>query len=61
MATWYRCVDRPHRTIGTKGDTGATGATGAGVVVGGTTGQILTKNSSTDYDTTAGRTPANSH
>ena len=30
---------------------GATGATGAGVVVGGTTGQILTKNSSTDYDT----------
>ena len=34
-----------------KGDTGATGATGAGVVVGGTTGQILTKNSSTDYDT----------
>ena len=43
-----------------KGDTGATGATGAGVVVGGTTGQILTKNSSTDYDT-SWQNPANSH
>lgn len=36
---------------GATGSTGATGATGAGVQAGGTTGQILTKNSSTDYDT----------
>lgn len=42
---------------GPKGDTGATGtkgdtgATGAGVPVGGTTGQVLTKSSGTDYDT----------
>jgi hypothetical protein len=43
-----------------KGDTGATGATGpqgptgatgAGVVAGGTTGQVLAKASNTDYDT----------
>jgi hypothetical protein len=39
---------------GNTGDTGATGAAGtngAGLVVGGTTGQILAKNSATDYDT----------
>jgi len=44
--------------IGNTGATGATGAkgdkgdTGAGVAVGGTTGQVLTKLSNTDYDTT---------
>ena len=36
---------------GPQGETGATGATGPGVAAGGTTGQLLTKNSSTDYDT----------
>jgi len=34
-----------------KGDTGATGATGAGVVIGGTAGQALTKINSTNYNT----------
>ena len=33
------------------GPAGATGATGAGVVAGGTTGQVLAKASATDYDT----------
>ena len=33
------------------GTTGATGATGQGVPAGGTTGQALTKNSATNYDT----------
>lgn len=36
---------------GSTGPTGATGATGAGVPTGGTSGQVLAKNSSTDYDT----------
>ena len=36
---------------GPTGAAGATGATGPGVASGGTTGQILTKNSGTDYDT----------
>ena len=36
---------------GATGSTGATGATGAGVPVGGTTGQQLTKTSATDYAT----------
>ena len=36
---------------GDKGDTGATGATGQGVPTGGTTGQLLTKTSATDYAT----------
>lgn len=36
---------------GPTGATGATGATGPGVATGGTAGQVLTKNSSTDYDT----------
>jgi len=36
---------------GPTGATGATGATGNGVSSGGTTGQILVKNSSTNYDT----------
>lgn len=36
---------------GPKGSTGSTGSTGAGVVTGGTAGQVLTKNSSTNYDT----------
>lgn len=36
---------------GDKGDTGSTGPAGPGVVSGGTTGQVLTKKSGTDYDT----------
>lgn len=36
---------------GQTGPQGPTGATGAGVPVGGTSGQVLTKNSSTNYDT----------
>lgn len=36
---------------GATGATGPTGATGIGVPAGGTAGQILTKNSSTNYDT----------
>lgn len=38
-------------TSGGAGTTGATGPTGPGVAAGGTTGQFLKKNSSTDYDT----------
>ena len=53
----------PRGATGAKGDTGATGATGAkgdtgdtgpagqGIAVGGSTGQMLVKASSTDYDT----------
>ena len=41
----------PQGIQGIQGETGATGATGAGVNVGGTTGQVLTKASATDYDT----------
>jgi hypothetical protein len=36
--------------VGSPGVTGATGATGAGVSTGGTAGQVLAKNSSTNYD-----------
>jgi hypothetical protein len=36
---------------GIQGETGATGATGVGLVAGGTTGQVLSKASATDYDT----------
>jgi hypothetical protein len=36
---------------GPTGPTGATGATGPGVPTGGTTGQVLAKNSATNYDT----------
>ena len=36
---------------GDKGDPGETGAAGVGIAVGGTTDQVLAKNSSTDYDT----------
>ena len=36
---------------GPTGATGATGATGPGVAMGGTSGQVLSKNSNTDYDT----------
>jgi hypothetical protein len=43
---------------GDKGDTGATGATGAGVASGGTTGQVLKKKSSTNYDTEWGAVEA---
>jgi hypothetical protein len=42
---------------GPAGPTGATGATGAGVPTGGTTGQVLTKTSATDY-ATAWQAPA---
>jgi hypothetical protein len=51
------------KKIAAKGDTGATGTTGAtgaagpGVPTGGGTGQVLAKNSATDYDT-AWSTPA---
>lgn len=38
----------------TNGATGATGSAGAGVPTGGTTGQVLKKNSGTDYDTSWG-------
>lgn len=38
-------------TEGPAGAKGETGATGAGVPVGGTTNQILVKNSNNDYDT----------
>ena len=37
---------------GPPGETGATGAAGPGVAEGGTTGQILAKNSNTAFDTT---------
>jgi hypothetical protein len=36
---------------GPRGPTGATGATGSGVATGGTTGQVLIKNSGSNYDT----------
>ncbi len=41
----------PQGSIGDIGSTGAQGATGPGVPAGGTTGQILTKNSNVDGDT----------
>lgn len=44
----------PQGTAGSTGSTGSTGATGSagpGVATGGSTGQILAKNSGTDYDT----------
>ena len=41
----------PIGATGPAGPTGATGAPGAGVIPGGTTGQILAKASATDYDT----------
>jgi hypothetical protein len=37
---------------GPTGPTGSTGSAGAGIATGGTPGQVLIKNSSTDYDTT---------
>jgi len=37
-------------TNGSNGATGATGATGVGLTTGGTTGQVLKKNSATNYD-----------
>ena len=42
----------PRGDVGATGATGATGAVGPGVAVGGTTGQLLTKASGTNYDTT---------
>jgi hypothetical protein len=44
-------IQGPQGPRGPTGATGATGATGPGVASGGTTGQILVKNSSTNYDT----------
>jgi len=41
----------PPGPTGPAGATGATGATGPGVATGGTTGQVLTKNTATNYDT----------
>jgi hypothetical protein len=41
----------PPGATGPTGPTGATGAAGAGVATGGTTGQVLTKTSATDYAT----------
>ena len=41
----------PQGPRGPTGATGATGATGPGVASGGTSGQVLIKNSSTNYDT----------
>lgn len=41
----------PAGTNGTNGTDGADGTDGVGVPVGGTTGQLLAKNSATDYDT----------
>ncbi len=41
----------PTGPTGATGATGATGPAGPGVAAGGTTGQILAKNSATDYDT----------
>jgi len=43
---------------GTTGAIGPVGATGPGVAAGGTTGQILKKNSNTDYDTSWENLPA---
>ena len=44
-------IQGPQGPRGPTGATGATGATGNGVPTGGTTGQVLIKNSSTNYDT----------
>lgn len=41
----------PTGPTGATGATGASGAAGPGVPTGGTTGQVLAKNSGTDYDT----------
>jgi Collagen triple helix repeat (20 copies) len=41
----------PPGVQGPPGNTGATGATGPGVAPGGTSGQVLAKNSATDFDT----------
>ena len=65
-SSWYAAGDpalgvsppaAPWQQIAAKGDPGATGptgpqgATGAGVVAGGTTGQVLSKINATDYNT----------
>ena len=58
VISWTNDKDLPNpdpvNIKGPKGDTGATGATGAngqGVPTGGTEGQVLAKNSATDFDT----------
>jgi hypothetical protein len=44
-------VQGPQGPRGLTGATGSTGGAGPGVATGGTSGQVLTKNSSTNYDT----------
>lgn len=48
---WLLTLAGQPGTVGATGSTGATGATGVGVPTGGTTGQVLKKNSGTDFDT----------
>lgn len=48
---WEYAVIGKQGATGATGPTGPTGATGAGVAEGGTTGQVLSKASGTDYDT----------
>jgi len=48
----------PAGATGPAGPTGPTGPTGAGVITGGTTDQLLAKNSNTDYDTKWVNAPA---
>lgn len=48
----------PQGPAGATGATGATGPAGPGVPTGGTTGQVLKKNSATDYDTVWGTVSA---
>jgi integrin beta 8 len=53
-AAWLASLqgsDGADGTNGTNGTNGTDGADGVGVPVGGTTGQVLAKNSGTDYDT----------
>ena len=50
-AALQNSVQGPQGPRGLTGSTGSTGAAGPGVATGGTTGQILAKNSSTNYDT----------
>jgi hypothetical protein len=50
-ATWQAAPAGPTGPAGPAGPAGATGATGPGVAAGGTAGQVLTKNTATNYDT----------
>lgn len=53
-ADWVISVSGTQGPTGATGATGSTGATGAGVPTGGSTGQVLKKNSNADYDTVWG-------